>query len=75
MGSIRVPVGALGGETRGPGVPLLVGDSSGRVPWCLTLDSEGGPVLCLPAWGAGPAHVHALGSHRQLWHPVGTQPG
>lgn len=90
VGGIWVPVGVgkwkvLGSPSlwgyAGPGVPLLMGDRSGgaRVPWCQgdapTLDSEGGPVLHLPARGAGPAHVHALSPRRQLRHPAGTQPG
>lgn len=57
--------GALGGGGQVRGVGVSPGDAP-------TLDSEGGPVLCLPAQGTGPAHVHALGPRRQLRHPAGT---
>lgn len=73
-------LGAPGsGEMEGPRVPVFMGDRLGgaHVHRCMgaapTLDGEGGPVLRLPAWGAGPAHVHPLCPPRQLRYPAGTQ--
>lgn len=66
----------------GPGVPVFEGDRSGGCPRprsargaAPTLDGEGGPVLCLPARGAGPARVHPLRPPRHLRNPAGTQTG
>lgn len=67
--------GARSGGARSEGAGLR--DS--HVPWhtgaAPTLDGEGGPVLRLPARGAGPAHVHSLRPPCQLRYPAGTQPG